>query len=72
MNMSIPSKQVEKALLKCGLTQYKVAKASGVSAGMLSRFLSGQTSMSLRTLDRIAPLIGIKVIFHKPKKARGK
>ena len=72
MYMSTPSEQVEKALLNCGLTQYKVAKESGVSAGMLSRFLSGQTSMSLRTLDKIAPLIGIKVTFHKPKKARSR
>ena len=64
------SDQVHHAIDECGLSRYAISKRSGVSEGMLSRFMSGQTSMSLRTLDRIAPIVGLTIDFKRPKKKK--
>jgi len=68
----ILSDQVRKAIKGCGLTRYAIAKESGVSEGMLSRFMAGQTDMTLRTLDRIARLIGVTLKVSRPKRTKKK
>jgi transcriptional regulator with XRE-family HTH domain len=66
------SEQVRRAILNCGTTRYALSKASGVSQGMLSRYVAGEREMTLRTLDRLAPFIGITVTFKKQPRASGR
>lgn len=49
---------------------YALAKASGLTVGGLTRFLSGERDMTLRTLERIAPLIGVSLKVTRPKGRR--
>ncbi len=62
------SDQVRAAINNCGLSRYAVSKITGVSEGMLSRFVAGQTDMTLRTLDRLASTIGVRVVVTQPKR----
>lgn len=63
--MTSMSDQVRRAIEDCGQTRYRLAKQSGVTEGALSRFLAGERDMTLRTLERIAPLIGVKLKVEK-------
>ena len=59
--------QVRQAIENCGMSRATISRSTGVSEGMLSRFVHGETDMTLRTLARIAPVIGVRVIVKRPK-----
>ena len=44
-----------------GITQYRIAKESGVSAGQLSRLMHGKVAPRLDTAERIARAIGCEI-----------
>ena len=44
-----------------GITQYRIAKESGVSAGQLSRLMHGKVVPRLDTAERIARAIGCEI-----------
>lgn len=69
--MNTMSNQVRQAIDNCGMTRYAIAKATGVSEGALSRFMSGDRDMTLRTLERIALLIGVSLTVKRPKRKKG-
>ena len=64
------SDQVRRAIRNCGLTQYEIAKRTGMTQGALSRFMAGDRDMTLRTLDRIAVTIGVKLTVGRPQTRR--
>ena len=58
------------AITTSKLSRYQIAKQSGISESVLSRFVSGQTSLSLENLDRIATVLGLRlkrIRTRKPK-----
>ncbi len=55
------TEQMQKIITDCGLSRYEIAKRSGVQESSLSRFMSGTTGVSTRTLDRLAALLSITV-----------
>ena len=67
MNMA---DQVRKAIVNCGLTQYAIAKQTGISKGGLSRFTRGERDMNLRTLDKLVPVIGMRLVIDRPKRRK--
>ena len=44
-----------------GITQYRIAKESGVSAGQLSRLMHGKVAPRLDTAERNARAIGCEI-----------
>ena len=64
------SDQVRDAIDGCGLSRYAISRATGVTQGALSRFMSGQRDMTLRTLERIAPMIGVSLRTKRPLRQR--
>jgi transcriptional regulator with XRE-family HTH domain len=61
--------QVRRAIRDSGLNQNQVATATGLTRGALSRFMAGNRDMNLRTLDKIAPVIGVQpLIVKRPKR----
>jgi transcriptional regulator with XRE-family HTH domain len=68
--MTSMSDQVRRAIENCGLTRYAIAKQTGITEGGLSRFMAGERDMTLRTLERIAPYIGVRLIVTRPKRRR--
>jgi len=69
MNMS---DTVRDAIEKCGMTRYAIAQRTGISEGALSRFMSGDRDMTLRTLERFAHIIGVRLVVSRPKMRRKK
>ena len=61
----LPSKAVREALHRSGLSLYAIEKQTGVSAGMLSRFLRGERTLTVATLDKLAEVLVFRV---RPRK----
>ena len=43
------------------LSQYQIAKESGVSAGIISRFVHGQRFISLETAEKLCTALGLEL-----------
>ncbi len=52
---------LRKLILTCGLSRYEIARQSGVTEASLSRFVNGRTGLTTACIDKLAPVIGLKV-----------
>ena len=55
------SDEVREAIEKSGLSRYAICKGAGIEEGAMSRFMRGQTSLTLRTLDKLAAFLDLHV-----------
>ncbi len=55
------SEQVRQALNGCGLTRYRIWKDTGISQVTLSRFVSGERGLPMKTLDRLADFLDLNI-----------
>ena len=53
-----------------GMTRYRISMESGVPQSTLSRFMSG-TEMSTAAIDRLAPVLGLKVTTTSTARTTG-
>jgi len=60
MSKSI-EQQLQAAIKRDGRTLYELQKASGVDRGVLSRFIAGERTITLRTAGRIAKVLGLEL-----------
>ena len=56
------SASLKKAMKRSAKSSYQLAKEAGVSPIMLSRFLSGKRDIRLATADRLAHVLGLKLM----------
>ena len=58
-------KQIRAEIRKRGLTIYRIAKDSGVSQPVLSRFMNAKRGITLATASKLVETLGLEL---KPKK----
>ena len=56
------SQTLKKAIRESEMTEYQIAKRAGISQIMISRFLSGERSIRLATADKLAGVLGLKLV----------
>ena len=61
---------VQRAIRADGRSLYRIAKDSDVAVAVLQRFMSGERGITLRTADRICPVIGLELRPVKKTKGR--
>ena len=66
------SDQIRRAIRTSDMTQYAIAKRSGLTRGGISRFMSGDRDMNLRTLDKLAPVLNVRIVIAKNKGQNGR
>jgi transcriptional regulator with XRE-family HTH domain len=68
------SQQLRSHLRECGMSPYAIAKSSGVSQSVLSRFLAGERSPTLDTADKLAQVLGLELrsVGRKPKRPKAR
>jgi ribosome-binding protein aMBF1 (putative translation factor) len=66
--MATVSETIRQAIRKSPMSCYQIAKQAKMSESQLSRFLSGQSGLTIATLDRLAPVLGLKLtkVKHNP------
>ncbi len=56
------SDELREAIKASGLTQRQICLKAHVDPGLMSRFLSGKSMVSLRVADRLAELLGLHIV----------
>ncbi len=59
------SEQQERAIGTCGYSRYHISKETGVSQAALSRFMSGERSLTLDTVDVLADFLGLELVSKR-------
>jgi transcriptional regulator with XRE-family HTH domain len=59
------SEQLKAAIIASELTQYRIAKESGIARSSLSQFLTGKRSMSLANIDAIVEVLNLELTLRK-------
>jgi transcriptional regulator with XRE-family HTH domain len=54
------------------MSRYELAQRSGVSQAVLSRFLANSRGMTTDTLDKLAPVLGLKITAQPEIARKGK
>lgn len=66
------SDQIRRAVDECGMTRYAIAKETGISNATLSRFMSGERGLPMKTLDVLAELLNLNITVSKQGKQQRK
>jgi transcriptional regulator with XRE-family HTH domain len=63
------SDQVRDAVDASGMSRYAICKAIGLSQPTMSRFMAGNSGLSMGTLDKLAELLGLSVATRRKRGA---
>lgn len=63
------SSAVRQAIERSGLTRYQISQATGIDQGALSRFIHTERGLTTASLDKLAPLLGLRIVVDPPKKS---
>jgi transcriptional regulator with XRE-family HTH domain len=56
------SDRLRAAILAAPVTRYRIARETGVSESILSRFISGERGLDLTSVDRLAAYLGLDLM----------
>jgi transcriptional regulator with XRE-family HTH domain len=56
------SDEIRQAVDDSGLSRYRICKELGIDQGLFSRFMAGTSALSLDNLDKLADLLGLKIV----------
>lgn len=62
--------RLRKAIQTSGRTRYRISRATGVAESVLSRFVNGQTGLSVETAEKVAEYLGLEITL-RPKSGKG-
>jgi hypothetical protein len=65
------SQQIRDAVDASGKSRYAICNEIDLTQGAMSRFMAGKAGLSLEILDRLAPVVGMKITMKKQQKTRG-
>jgi len=60
--------QIRAAIRSSELSRYEIARQTGVHEASLSRFVNGKGSLSFESIERLAPVLGLKIVASATKK----
>jgi transcriptional regulator with XRE-family HTH domain len=66
------SEQVRQAILKAGVSRYRIAKETGVDQPALSRFVHGERGLSIEALDAIGLYLKLSITSQPCRPAKKK
>ena len=66
------SEQIRRVIGTCGQTRYAISKATGIDQATLSRFMSGERGLPMKTLDNLADYLDLNIIIGKGRKPKGR
>lgn len=66
------SEQLRRAIELAPVSRYKLAQQTGLDQGLLSKFIHGQTGLSLESVDLLAQALGLELRpIKKPRAKKG-
>lgn len=61
---------MRKAMETSGQSRYRISKETGIAESVLSRFMSGETALTVETVERLADYLGLEIVL-RPKRGCG-
>ena len=61
------SDQIRRAIDESGMSRYRICALIGLDKSVMSRFMAGKSGLGLETIDRLAELLGLKIVTEKSK-----
>lgn len=62
---------IKAAIIKSEQSPYAIAKGAGIARSQLSRLLSGESSITVKTLERLAEYLELRISIE-PRSRNGK
>ena len=62
--------EVRRALAESPLSRYEISRQTGIEQSALARFLSGERGLWTVTLDRLVPVLGLKIVSTAQKEEK--
>jgi transcriptional regulator with XRE-family HTH domain len=62
------STQLRQAVRACGMSQYRLAKETGIAQSVLSRFLNCGYGLSMASVDKLCEAIGAELKVSSKRK----
>jgi transcriptional regulator with XRE-family HTH domain len=62
--------QIRQAVDDADETRYRIAKNTGMSQSMMSRFMTGDRGLSMKALDGLAEYLGLEITKRKKRRQR--
>ena len=56
------TEQLQRAIRDCGMSRYELWQRTGVAQEALSRFMATGYGLSLRSIDKLAPTLGLRLV----------
>jgi len=66
------TEQSREAIEQCGMPRAELSRLTGVAQSMLSRFVSGERSLTLDSIDKIGAVLGWELKTDATKKGKRK
>lgn len=64
-------KVIRQAIKASGQTRYRISKETGIAQSNLSRLMSGETGLSVETIERLAEYLQLEITV-RPKRRKGR
>ena len=64
------SDEIRRMVDRSGLSRYRICQEIDLDKALMSRFMSGQGGLSIKSLDRLAKLLDLTVSVKKRRKGR--
>lgn len=64
--------EIRAAILKSGVTRYRIAQETSVSQPQLSRLMVGKSGLSIEALERLADYLGLEIIIRPKHRGTGR
>jgi len=65
------SDQLRRAVDECPESRYRICRIIGMDQANMSRFMSGQTGLTLDTADRLAEFLGMELVERSREGRKG-
>jgi hypothetical protein len=62
------NERLRDAIKRCGKSRYRISLESGVSQAVVSRFVNGQTELTLANVEKLCESIGAELILKVTKR----
>jgi ribosome-binding protein aMBF1 (putative translation factor) len=63
---------MRKAIETSGQSRYQISKGTGIAESVLSRFMSGETALTVETVERLAAYLGLVIVVRPKSEAESK
>ncbi len=64
------AEQIRTAIDESNLTPSEIARRSGIDKSIISRFMSGKGGLTLESIEKLAPVLGLRIVGGKRLKKR--